>query len=577
MIGVMAKDSEKEIVREFFELFKTPWEFYQIGYPYDVVLSSGENPGNINAKLVIIYGSQENHFDYGHSIEISSHQNKGLLAYNDETYVPIYGGFLMFGGGKKAVIRNRETFEAAGIEIQIPASRYCSSPINRGDISPANRGTTDGGEGIASPGRDRVKGKILRIGFDLFYEVNFLLSYGQPAEYACIPTLEIHIAMLRDWILSAGIPLVEIPPVPAGYAFAACLTHDVDFSGIRNHIFDHTFFGFVYRATLGSFSGAFKGHISWGKMLKNLKAVLSLPFVYLGLAQDFLLQFDRYREIEGGLVSTFFIIPYKNRAGQDASGRVYKKRACRYDAAEIAPELKKLLADGCEMGVHGIDAWRDFGKGCEELERISRITGERDIGVRMHWLYYGDQSPRILEESGFAYDSTLGYNEAVGYRAGTVQIFRPPGTQRFLELPMHIQDTSLFYPSRMGLTENEAAPRVLGLFENSRKYGGVLTLSWHERSVGPERWWDDFYIWLLSELKKLNVWFGTGRGVVKWFNKRRSASFKKADFAQDKVSLRVSGSEDGKTPDLVLRVYNPGLLKVMDIPFAGGLDTTISL
>src|SRR5206468_10163146 len=59
--------------------------------------------------------------------------------------------------------------------------------------------------------------KVLRVGYDLFGEVRFLLSTGQPPSNALIPTLDIHISMLRTWILEAGIPVVEIPPVPAGF------------------------------------------------------------------------------------------------------------------------------------------------------------------------------------------------------------------------------------------------------------------------------------------------------------------------------------------------------------------------
>ena len=29
MIGVIADSAEQDVVREFFELFKTPWEFYR--------------------------------------------------------------------------------------------------------------------------------------------------------------------------------------------------------------------------------------------------------------------------------------------------------------------------------------------------------------------------------------------------------------------------------------------------------------------------------------------------------------------------------------------------------------------
>jgi hypothetical protein len=38
MIGVLSAPSEHPAVREFFELFKTPWEFYARDRTYDVVL-----------------------------------------------------------------------------------------------------------------------------------------------------------------------------------------------------------------------------------------------------------------------------------------------------------------------------------------------------------------------------------------------------------------------------------------------------------------------------------------------------------------------------------------------------------
>ena len=79
-----------------------------------------------------------------------------------------------------------------------------------------------------SRGRD-----VARIGYDLFAEIRTLLTVGQPAAYASIPTLDLHIALLRDLIVASGAPLVEIPPVPEGYRFIACLTHDVDHPSIR--------------------------------------------------------------------------------------------------------------------------------------------------------------------------------------------------------------------------------------------------------------------------------------------------------------------------------------------------------
>ena len=41
MIGVIANPSDHDVVREFFELFKTPWEFYRGEQGYEVLLCAG--------------------------------------------------------------------------------------------------------------------------------------------------------------------------------------------------------------------------------------------------------------------------------------------------------------------------------------------------------------------------------------------------------------------------------------------------------------------------------------------------------------------------------------------------------
>ena len=87
----------------------------------------------------------------------------------------------------------------------------------------------------------------------------------------------------------------------------------------------------------------------------------------------------------------------------------------------------------------------------------------------MHWLLRDANTPSVLEQAGYAYDSTVGYNETVGYRAGTSQVFRPSGATTLLELPLHIQDGALFYPQRLDLSEPEAEKRCQALIDNARK------------------------------------------------------------------------------------------------------------
>ena len=89
-------------------------------------------------------------------------------------------------------------------------------------------------------------------------------------------------------------PLVEIPPVPAGYQYICCLTHDIDFAGIRQHKFDHTMFGFLYRALFGSLRDVVKRKTPLKKLYENWKAVFSLPAVYAVFAEYFWMPFKHY-------------------------------------------------------------------------------------------------------------------------------------------------------------------------------------------------------------------------------------------------------------------------------------------
>ena len=168
----------------------------------------------------------------------------------------------------------------------------------------------------------------------------------------------------------------------------------------------------------------------------------------------------------------------------------------------------------------------------------------------------------LLEKAGFDYDSTIGYNETIGYRAGTSQVFKHPDVDHLLELPLHIMDTALFYPSYMNLSDEQAGAAMLPLIENAARFGGVLTINWHDRSLGPERLWGDAYVNLLRDLRARTPWFATASQTVAWFRKRRATSF--VNNTQEGGSIRVQPATDPTAaglPPLTVRVYNGGASK----------------
>jgi hypothetical protein len=518
MIGVVADPSDITVICEFFELFKTPWERHETGRHYDVVLCAGDVAfPKTNAGLVVIYAGRRLALDPRGPIEMRPLGSHGRILRYQEKQIPIYGSCLTFREGTDDLVD-----ESTGHPVVHLAKRH---------------GKT-----------------IARIGYDLFEEVRTLLLDGQPIANAAFPTLDLHISLLRHVIVTSGVPMTEIPPVPDGYRFTVCLTHDVDHPSIRQHRLDHTVLGFLARALVGSLVKTLKGHLPTRDLFKNWVAALKLPLVQLGLARDFWCDFDHYVQLECGRCSTFFVIPFKGRPGLRGSGQAPRRRASAYGAADIADKIRCLMSQGSEVGLHGIDAWRDGSGASAELDRIRQLTARRDTGVRMHWLYFDTGSPPLLDRAGADYDSTIGYNETVGYRAGTSQVYRPVGATRLLELPLHIMDTALFFPSHLNLSFAEARKRVAAIIENAVEFGGVITVNWHDRSIAPERCWGGFYEDLLSELDRRGAWFATGGEAVAWFRKRRAISFDGSSADKDAPLLSTAGEADG-LPGLQLRAY----------------------
>lgn len=518
MIGVIVDSAHRDVVCEFFELFKTPWEFYQENQSYDVVLCAGNIEFHGDVTLIVCYSSQPTHLDQENQIQPGSYAKspRNLLYQGDR--IPIYEestGFAESGNGFLTI--------------------------------------ADSGEQAVSV-RRHARTTLVRIGYNLFREVRKLLTVGQPVANATIPTLELHIALLRNLITENGISLVEIPPVPSGHQFIACLTHDVDHPSIRSHKLDPTVVGFLWRAVFGSLIDIVRGWISLGDAAKNWAAAVKLPFVYLGLAKDFWSDFaERYLEVEKGLPSTFFVIPRKNYAGRGVDTRAAALRAARYEARELAATLKRVKSAGCEVALHGIDAWLDSSAGREELEEVQRLTGASEVGVRMHWLYFNEKSAATLEEAGASYDSTSGYNEAVGYRAGTTQAFKPLNAEKLLELPLHAMDTALFYVSYLGLSPKDAMSVLERMVGNAIQHGGCLVVNWHDRSLAPERLWEVPYKNLVRDMREQGAWFATAAQTIAWFRKRRLATFESDSSHSDVVRARVPAG--GSLPALRLRVY----------------------
>ncbi|MGC4097226.1 MAG: hypothetical protein QM706_08935 [Nitrospira sp.] len=516
----MANPSELEAAEEFFELFKTPWEPAIPDRTYDVILSTAGFSLNYNAQVFLIYASAEQDIDREAGIARDELTGPVNVQWRESTF-PLYGAVSVLVSESQ-----RGVLEAGGKSLDY---LYRSGRL-----------------------------VIRRIGYDLFEEIRFLLTVGQPAEHAQTPSLELHVDLLKHFLCDSNIPFVEIPPYPQGYDYICCLTHDVDFFGIRRHKLDRTIAGFLYRASLGTLIDLLRGRRSLAEAAKNWLACCSLPLVFVGLVPDLWRPFDDYDKVEDMRRSTFFLVPFKGKPGVAPDGTVNPLRATPYGIGEVREEVKAVSRRGSELGVHGIDAWRDSDAGREEMEDLNSLTGKKQPGIRMHWLYFDADSPRLLEAAGYAYDSTWGYNETVGYRAGTSQVFRPLGRTILMELPLSIMDSALFSTGRMGLSREEASNLSRKIIANARRFGGTLVVNWHERSLSSERLWGRAYNDLLSDIATgERVWFAPAGEAVEWFRWRRSIQFTTTISSDGKTYMQLVAPFSAM-PGAVASIYHAG-------------------
>lgn len=158
---------------------------------------------------------------------------------------------------------------------------------------------------------------------------------------------------------------------------------------------------------------------------------------------------------------------------------------------------------GHEVGLHaGFGTYRDAARTAAELADL-RALAERDgvtqerWGGRQHYLQWTNPDTwRNWDDAGLAYDCTLAYSEAVGFRTGTCHPYRAFDLLRrrplaLVEQPFQVMDVTLF--GHLDLTQEAAAQAVLDIARQCRRFAGALGILWHNdevlRTARQQRWY----------------------------------------------------------------------------------------
>jgi len=153
--------------------------------------------------------------------------------------------------------------------------------------------------------------------------------------------------------------------------------------------------------------------------------------------------------------------------------------------------IHRLREQGVEHGVHpGYGTFLRPAVLQAELHILRDVLEEQELGGRQHYLRWSPETWMDWENAGLSYDSSVGYADQAGFRAGTCIPYRPwqlsrNREARLLEIPLVVMDVSLLEHM---LLRGEALLGLVGrLMERCRLVGGVFTFLCHNTTLRDAR------------------------------------------------------------------------------------------
>lgn len=332
--------------------------------------------------------------------------------------------------------------------------------------------------------------------------------------------------LLHEWLTrDAGWLGPVLPRWPNGKKYAIVLTHDVDcpfvYPRARYQVarLAKVVNARRWRDCLPAAASVFKA--SWG----YVAAGRSLP------AHDPNVQFEAWFAIEAMLGShgTYYV----------AAGSLLDPWTAPEDVAydfrdpALSQVLRRGIALGAEVGLHAsINARTDRRIMEAERQRLSEHFSVDVVGIRHHyWALDVAASFRTLKSQrqvGFLYDSSLGVNDAPGFRRGTCLPFRPfdlddDAEVDIWELPPTLMDGGIFLQQTGRPADERSISAHLDLVG---AIGGAAVLDWHPEQINPRRLngaGPALFRALLDRAGDPDVYWCTARDLASWWEARHAS------------------------------------------------------
>lgn len=207
--------------------------------------------------------------------------------------------------------------------------------------------------------------------------------------------------------------------------------------------------------------------------------------LYKLTGRDIQKTFDKLTNIEEkhNVKSTFFFLA--------KHGLQLKNRNADYHINEerFRKAINMLSAEGNEIGVHGSFFTHDSSTSLSsDRQKIEAITKSNVSGNRFHFLCFDiNKTLQVLEQSGFRYDSTLGFAEEIGFRNSYADPFylfsyEKMAASSVIEFPHIIMDATFYFTKYLNVGREAALKKIYAMIEEVSKVNGCLIFNWHNTS-----------------------------------------------------------------------------------------------
>jgi hypothetical protein len=362
---------------------------------------------------------------------------------------------------------------------------------------------------------DRINNDSSKNSYDLHNRLIFRSSAQFKQNIADFPIVNLYILFLKS-ILKKSLSVDGFPMWPEGKKMAIGLSHDVDrpdkYAILRTPLINK-------KANLKDNITRFT-RISYS-IVKYLTDRKRENFWLFKEIMD--------EESKHGFSSVFFF----------ASVNSFSNWGSGYDVdyniqtPKFIQVFQEISNRGFEIGLHAsYNACLNSKRFIFEKRVLKEASGFNIKGVRHHYWHLGKDVEAVLEmheTAGFEYDSSLAFNDALGFRRNVALPYYPwienaDRPLKTMQLPVFCMDGSLFSHSTEA---GEAADKVKKYINIIKKYSGLGMMDWHVRTSYPKN--SEFDTWGKSYLKILDylsgesdVWVTNPGEIHSWLKKRES-------------------------------------------------------